>query len=336
MLYVGIDVHQYTSSVCILDQQGNTQKQFTHRAHWTGLMARLEAEIHEPFCACFEASTAYGPIYEALRRIAERVVVAHPGQLRLIFRSKRKNDRVDAFKLAFLLRLGQIPEVHVPPAGVREWRQMIRFRYNLINERTRTKNRIRNLLRTQGIESPYKLWNRRGLEWLSRLELPGAMSALSRDMLLEQLQAQQARIKRVEGRLSAVAAVNPAVQLLMTIPGVGVRTAEAVVAWIDQPGRFAKPGTLASYFGLVPSQDASGGINRLGRITRQGPNVIRKLLVEAAWQAIRRSPEIRAHYERLVRGDPQRRKIAIVAVAHHLVRIMTALLKSGQPYAPAE
>jgi transposase len=79
----------------------------------------------------------------------------------------------------------------------------------------------------------------------------------------------------------------------------------------------------------VPSQDQSGDRNRLGHITREGAPIVRQLVAEAAWQAIRRSPRVRAFYERARRDDPQRRKIALVATAHYLVRVMWAILRRG-------
>jgi len=103
-------------------------------------------KIRKPFAVCFEASTGYGYLFEHLQTIARRVVVAHPGQLRLIFRSKRKNDRVDAEKLAKLLFLDEVPPVYVPSSEVRSWRGFIGHRYKLVRERTRTKNSIRALL----------------------------------------------------------------------------------------------------------------------------------------------------------------------------------------------
>jgi transposase len=86
---------------------------------------------------------------------------------------------------------------------------------------------------------------------------------------------------------------------------------------------------VGRYFGLVPSQDQSGDKNRLGHITREGAPVVRQLVAEASWQAIRRSPTVRALFERAQRGDPQRKKIALVATAHYVVRVMWAMLKHG-------
>ena len=93
--------------------------------------------------------------------------------------------------------------------------------------------------------------------------------------------------------------------------------------------RFRSAKAVGRYFGLVPSQDQSGDKNRLGHITREGAPVVRQLVAEAAWQARRRSPTVRAYFERVQRGDPQRKKIALVATAHYLVRVMWSMLKHG-------
>ena len=137
-------------------------------------------------------------------------------------------------------------------------------------------------------------------------------------------------IHRVETELGRAGAAHPGVQLLMTIPGVGVRTAEAVMAYIDDPQRFHRIKAIGRYFGMVPSQDASAQANRLGHITREGPSVVRHFVVEAAWQGIRRSAHLRAFYERVRRADPARKKIALVATAHYLLRTMLAMLRTGE------
>jgi transposase len=123
--------------------------------------------------------------------------------------------------------------------------------------------------------------------------------------------------------------------LLQTIPGVGPRTAETIVAYIDDPNRFARAHQVGSYFGLVPRQDASAGVNRLGQITKDGPATARKYLTEAAWQAMRRSPKVLAYFQRIQQDQPERRKKALVATAHWLVRCMWAMLRSGEVWRDA-
>src|SRR6185436_17363087 len=109
----------------------------------------------------------------------------------------------------------------------------------------------------------------------------------------------QRRLARGEAELAKVADASAAVTLLRTIPGEGIRTAEAVAAYVDDPTRFGKLKAVGAYFGLVPCQDASAEKNRLGHITREGPATVRKLVTEAAWQGVRHSPTVRAFFERV-------------------------------------
>jgi len=328
MFYVGLDVHSKHITICVLDDDGKVSSRWTVRQ--VDQMMNVLEQLAGPFRVCYEASTGYGSIYEALAGVADHVAVAHPGLLRIIFQSKKKNDRRDAEKLAKLLYLDQVPLVHVPSADVRAWRELIAFRRRLVEKRTRAKNGIRGLLRSLAIRAPRtaSLWTRKGIAWLKQLALDNSMHALKRDLLIEEIARFSAQLRRVEIELAHYSADNVAVRLLMTIPGVGLRTAEAVAAFIDDPHRFPNSKRIGAYFGLIPSQDQSGGTNRLGRITREGSATVRHLLTEAVWQAVRRSPTVAAYFARIHRDEKDRRKIAIVATAHYLVRVMWAMLKN--------
>jgi transposase len=337
MHYVGVDVHQRRSSVCILDGRGKPVKEFSLRGSWDELIERMGSAVPRPFQVCYEASCGYGYLHEKFSGAlgAASVQVAHPGQLRLIYRSKKKHDRIDAKKLAQLLFMDLVPRVHVPSGGVRAWRSLIVYRHRLMNRRVGVKNQIRGLLRNRGIAAPggKRLWSGKGIKWLKGLNEQtglGELEALQRDMATEELEDLNGRIRRVEKQLNQIAQASPAVALLRTIPGVGVRTAEAVVAWIDDVRRFSRNRQIGSYFGLVPCQDASADRNRLGHITRDGPAVVRKFLCEASWRAVRSSPTLRAYFQRIMGNDPDRKKIALVATAHHLARVMGAMLRSGE------
>jgi transposase len=329
MLYVGLDIHTKHIAVCVLNQTG----QVVQRARVRGIdeMLVILKGLPDHFEVCYEASCGYGHYHDLLQPLAARVLVAHPGQLRLIFRSKNKNDRNDAERLAKLLYLGETPTVHVPSLDVRTWRELINCRTQVIAKRTRAKNTLRALLRGAGVVPPKNPgpWTKKGLAWLRQLDLPTASQQLRRDLLLEEVEALNRQVRRIEQELNRRAQQTPAVARLRSIPGVGIRTAEAVAAFLDDPHRFRHAKAVGRYFGLVPCQDQSGDKNRLGHITREGPPVVRQLVAEAAWQAVRRSPTVRAFFERTQRGDPQRKKIALVATAHYLVRVMWALLKRG-------
>jgi transposase len=282
MLHLGLDVHSKQSKLAFRNDDGKELSTETVRGPWDQVLARLR-RLDEPFQVCYEASCGYGALYDRLSAVAQRVVVAHPGKLRLIFQNKRKNDRTDAQTLCKLLYLDAVPPVHVPRAEVRAWRALIEHRQRLIRRRVQVKNQIRALLRGHGLACPHRLWTKKGLAWLTALSFAAAFDAFRRDQLLEELRHLGQQVRRAEDQLSQVAAPHPGVTLLQTIPGVG-------------------------------------------------PPTVRKLLTEASWQAIRRSGRVKAKYERLLNNDPQRRKIALVAISHFLVRAMWSMLVHQRPW----
>jgi transposase len=338
MHYVGLDVHARRSSLCILGPDGKVVKRLEVRGAWPELLEQVASQVPRPFSVCFEASCGYGYLHERLSALAARVAVAHPGKLRLIFRAKRKNDRVDAEKQAKLLYPDQVPAVHVPGADVRAWRGLIELRRKLVGRRTAVKAQLRALLRGAGacdVPAGKALWSKKGLGRLAAAPLCEA-DALRRDLLLEELSEAQARVVRVTKELDRRADAHPGVTLLRTIPGVGPRTAEAFVAYVDDVRRFARVRQVGCYLGLVPCQDSSAGKDRLGHITGDGPATVRMLLCEAAWQSVRRSPSMKAFFERVGRGERDRRKIALVAAAHRLARAMAAMLRTGEAWREQE
>src|SRR5215510_9866940 len=188
MYYVGLDIHTARISICVLDQAG----QLVRRCQVRGIeeMLAVLKGLPDRFEVCYEASCGYGYFHDLLRPVAARVLVAHPGRLRLIFRSRDKNDRKGAERLAKLLYLGEAPAVHVPALDVRTWRELINCRGQVIAKRTRAQNALRALLRGAGVPPPKQpgLWTKQGLAWLRQLELPTASQQLRRDLLLEEIE----------------------------------------------------------------------------------------------------------------------------------------------------
>ena len=174
-----------------------------------------------------------------------------------------------------------------------------------------------------------KLFTNKGLKQLQEQKLED-LPALQREMLLDELESFTKQKKRVEKELGKIAAKYPQVTLLMSIPGVGIRTSEAFVAYVDDIRRFSRISQIGCYFGMVPREDSSSDKRRLGHITKDGPGTMLWLICEAAWQGVNRSPTIRAFHNRVMNGDPDRRKIALVATGHYLLRVMAAMLRSGE------
>jgi transposase len=215
---------------------------------------------------------------------------------------KRKTDKDDALRLAELEALGQLPTVALPGPAARQRRALIAHRQALVGRRTATQNRIRALFAGQGRPSPrgHRAWTATGLAGLDRQAKPLAECdpvELWRGMLhlaLTDYRHLLGQIAEAEVALDRLAAADPATRLLASAPGVGPRTAEAVAAHLGDPHRFASGKQVSAYAGLVPRQYQSGESDRKGRITRRGPALLRKLLVECAWVMLRYNAWARA------------------------------------------
>ena len=120
--------------------------------------------------------------------------------------------------------------------------------------------------------------------------------------------------------------------LLQTAPGLGPRTAETVAAYLHEPARFKTGKQVSAYGGLVPRQHQSGEMDRRGRITKRGPALLRKMLVECAWCMVRYNAWARGVYRRLTGGGQRRKKQAIVALARKILVRSWAMLRDKKPW----
>lgn len=281
-----------------------------------------------------EIGALAGWVCDLVRALGIEVQVANPNHEAWRWKSvKRKTDRDDALKLARLSSMNQLPLVHMPGPGVRAWRQLIRARHSLVGRRTESKNAIRAILTREGIEHPpeQRGWTKKAIAALRRMaeQRDGQTWRVMLSAELAVLAVLEEQIRMLERELEAFEARDERVSLLRTIPGVGARVAEAVVALIDDPRRFRSGRQVGAYLGLTPRLIESGSMSRSGRITGRGDALLRGLLVEAAWVGRRYNPWMKAIYERVCGGNPKRKKIAIVAVARRLLVRCWAMLRDG-------
>jgi transposase len=321
---------------------------FTHRFDSTVLepgTLKVALEAERPDRVVIEIGSAAGWVGDIVREHGIELQVANPSHQAWRWRNvKRKTDRSDALKLAELSASRQLPLVHLPQRSVRQWRSLIRYRHRLIARRTAIKNRIRSIFEGEGLSMPRssKAWTREGLVGLR--EMAGSNEEFDvndfwRMELTEELNQYDqlsASIKQVEQRLDGLGAENARVRLLQTIPGVGPRLAEALVAVIDDPHRFKRSKQVAAYFGLVPRTFQSGAMSRQGRITGAGDRMVRALLVEVGWMALRYNRWAETTFEHLCEHNGNRRKAAIVAIARRLVIRCWAMLRDHAKWAPPE
>jgi transposase len=340
MVILAIDLGKSKSVAC--EYEAGTDKHEYEKLETTPEALRALLGKVSPDRVVIEVCPQAGWVADVVRELGIELQVANPNHEGWRWRNvKRKTDRVDALKLARLSAVNQLPLVYMPAKDARQWRSLILYRQSLIKRRTGAKNRIRSILDQQGLRilaSGKKGWTEKGMEALRALARPldetnGA--EFWRGELWEELRELDAldeAIRRVEKKLDGVGQQDRRVQLLDTIPGVGPRLAEMVVAVIDEPSRFARGKQVGSYVGLTPRQYQSGNTDRQGRISGQGHRELRAMLIEVSWLGLRHNPWMREVYERVRRGSQTRKKVAIVAVARRLLVRCWAMLRDATPW----
>jgi transposase len=337
---LAVDLGKYKRVACAYDR-GTAQAAFdtitTSRAERLRLLDR-----HRPSLVVIEACALAGWVHDLCAELGLPCRVANTAREAWKFKhTKRKTDRDDALRLAQLQALGQLPAVAIPPQQTRQWRGLIAYRQVLVGRRCAGPNRIRALLVGQGLPAPrgHRAWTEIGLRGIglhAKALAECGHDELWRGLLelaLTEYRQRRALLEQAEAKRDALAQADEGVQILESIPGVGPRTAEAVVAHLHQPERFRSGKQVSAYVGLVPRQFQSGATDRRGRITRRGPALLRKLLVECAWVMLRYNSWARAVYQRLSRGQA-RKKQAIVALARKLLGRCGALRRDkarGRP-----
>ena len=152
--------------------------------------------------------------------------------------------------------------------------------------------------------------------------------------LLDELFFVGEQVAKVERQLDAIAEGQSNVCLLRSIPGIGPRTAEAIVAFTDAVERFGNRKKFASYFGMTPTEDSSGLVERHGHISKRGPSVVRWVLTEASYQVVARCPVFRSYFARIHRGKRDRRKKAIVATGRKVLTICFGMMRDQTRFDP--
>ena len=338
MIFVGMDVHCKTTTMCLMDPslpEGKRERLITCETVPEGFR-RVLTPLKGECKVAFEVGTQAQWIASLVRPLAQEVQVANPSKVPWLFRDGRKNDRLDARKLAVLLYMDQLPQVHLPSREVSAWRSLINYRRALVHQRTAIKIRIRTILRSLGLHylGRGSVWSRVGMIWLE-IAVSDSLQQVMMKSLVTELKAKNEQILAVEQELEKIARQHPAVALLQTIPGIGPRTSEAVAAYADDIRRFSRSRKFASYFGLTPTEDTSAGVVRYGHISKRGPSVVRWVLGEATHQVIKYCPELRAFFDRLHRDQKDRKKKAIVGTARKILTVMFGMLRDGTVFDPS-
>jgi transposase len=319
MVHVGVDLDKRSSQIAVLSEDGEIVQQ--RLPNETVGLEQFFAQFPPQTPIAIEASGTWWWLVDLLEQLGHRPVLSNPKQTKAIAAARLKNDRVDAERLALLLRGDLLPTVWIPPTALREARELVRHRIQLVWLRSVIRNRLQAMLARRNLQpTSGKSWlTQRGQRELKQLPLPEAPSRIREDCaaLLPTLDAQ---IRRLDTELVTRWGRDPRVQRLTTIPGIGPFIAIVLVLELGDIQRFASAKRVASYVGLTPRVRGSAGRVRAGHITKEGNRLLRWVLVLAATQAVRKPGPLRTwfHAVKKRRG----KKVARVALARRLAEIV--------------
>ena len=348
MLYLAIDQHCKQITVCVRNEEGDTVlgRQVSTRPEKIEAFFRQLTKMGPEFMAILEVCGFNDWLIAELHRWKCReIVLIHPEKP-----PKKKTDRRDARKLADLLWLNRerlaagetvhgLRRVYIVTQQKRENRQLTALRKNLGQRRTQTLNKIHRIVNRHNLmwDYPTKTFQTQlGSRWLAKLELP-EIDRLEMDMLLQEWKTWDEQINQVDEKIAERASqpdpgdVFSATQILMTAPGVSHYSGLALASRIGPIERFARPRSLANYFGLTPGCRNSGNTqDRLGSITKEGSKIARFLLGQLVLHFLKRDPIMRSWYRKIKvrRGT----KIARVAVMRRITTMFWHMLTYREPY----
>lgn len=333
---VGCDLGDRYSQLCVLDGAGAAETRARITTSQAGFRKWFEGG--GPYRVALEVGTHSRWVSKLLRELGHEVIVANARQVRLIHQGQRKNDKLDAEKLA---RLARVDVKLLSPVQHRSERahselMVLRSRDQLVKARVELINHVRGVSKAFGIRVPK--CSSAGFAGRARqTEMPQALHCALEPML-QALEALNSQIKAYEAMIEKAAECSTEAQPLMTIHGVGAMTAMAFVLTLEEPSRFANSRNVGAYLGLVPKQWQTGQSDPELRISKAGDGFVRKLLVNCAQRMLGpfgQDSDLRRQGLRLMqRGGQSAKKKAVIAVARKLAVVMHRLWSTGEVYRP--
>jgi transposase len=333
----GLDLGDKYSYLCLLDtESGEVIEEGRLRTSPEAFRRRFASEL--PMRIAIEAGTHSPWVSRILEECAHEVLVANARKLRLIYTNKRKTDEIDAENLARLARVD--PKLLYPLKHRGEDSQahmaLIRSREALVSCRTQLVNHVRGAVKSFGHrlpKCPASGFHNKAAEHIPQALWPAL------GPILEQIGSLTERIRQYDRKLQEISKEHyPETGLLRQVEGVGPLTALTFVLTLEDPYRFEKSRSVGAYLGLVPARDQSGDRDPQRRISKEGDEMLRKLLVSCAHYILGpfgSDSDLRRHGQKIAsRGAKNSKKRAAVAVARKLCVLLHSLWVSGEVYEP--
>src|SRR3979490_1961082 len=334
MMIIGVDYHPSFQTIAFLmEETGECGEQELN--HSDGQAEKFYRDLKQRGIRVRVGMEATGYARWFERLLAElgfELWIGDPAEIKAKRVKKQKTDRNDARLLRRLMLENNFPQIWVPSPENRDLRQLLWHRHRLVQMRTRIMNQLHALAMNGGCRWKKKLFSEQGRALLEKLAL-APWASRRRQELLELLDRLHPMIEELTAAAEQEAQTRPEVARLMTHPGVGPLTVLAYVLIVGNPNRFHRGKQIGNYVGMIPSEDSSGGKQRLGHISKQGNSLLRFLLVEAAQAAVRNNPDWRRRYIHLAMR--RHKSIAKVAMGRRLGVRLYWMWRNGCEYSPS-
>ena len=330
MLIIGCDFHTRYQQIAMAEDSTGELLVERRLDHESGEAQVFYRSLPKPVRVGIEATGLIHWFERLLAELGHDLWIGDAARIRASEVRKQKTDERDAALILDLLLAKRFPRIWVPTPAERDLRQLLWHRHKLVSLRTMLGNQLHFLAMSQGLCRKKKLFTKRGRRELVALPL-GPWARRRREELLKLLDQLEPPIAELDRAVLEEAKRREDAVLLMSHPGIGPVTALAFVLAIGPVARFQRSKKIASYLGLNPSEESSGGRRRLGAISKQGNTMVRWLLIETVHHAVSQDPELRQDYQRLKfrRGHA----VAKVAIARKSAVRMYWMLRSGADYA---
>lgn len=338
-IFGGLDVDKKSMAVTFRDH-GTMRKSL--KLPYSGRQLLNYTRKHFPgqrVAFVYEAGPTGFGLHDELTAASHPCLVVSPAMVPTAARPRVKTNRLDSNKLAEGLRGGQLRSIHVPATSYRELRHLVQLRDTQVAQLRASKCRIKSLLLYEGIPFPAAngQWSGQVLRELEALPCSGAVR-FKLDQLIDALQFHFQSAARIQKEIRHYCQKDPelrqSISFLTSLPGVGSITATHALARLGDWRQISNVRQIAGFLGLVSSEHSTGDKENRGEITRIGDSRLRNKLIQCAWTAIRKDPELRAFYRRIYERQPKKvaARKAIVAVARKLTTRMYAVLKEQRPF----
>lgn len=336
-IYVGIDSHEkdyqvakVINRICLGNHRMKADPQL--------LIQHLRGHYPGALFKCVYESCAWGfTLQRQLQKAGIECIVVHAADVATTDKEKRrKTDKVDALKLAHDLQSGLLKAIYVPDEELQKDRNLMRFRKKLKGDLNRSKNRLKSLLKFQGIKIPEQFgkrcWSNKFMQWVEEEAKKDILLQDTMLLMLEQIKQLRQLLLNAEKKLGELMKhkYEQQAKLLMSVPAIGRTLAMLFLLEVGDIHRFKGFDALNDMVGFCPDTDSSGEKNRDRGITTRRHKQLRSGLLQAAWRAIRIDPALMETYQQLTKRMTSHQ--AIIRIARKLLRRMRAVLISGVPY----